>query len=287
MHTWVVDGRAAVVREVRAAAPLLAERAVPLPARGPWLTAALNAQAGRPFCRVRPHAVVVERDAHSRPAGAALLSFRRRGVGTVVGLLGAEPGPLPPGRPQSRFPAQDDDVAERLAAGVIGLLDQVRGPWTLRLAGLPLGDPTVRHLAAGLPDAQLATTRSRRLIDELDSVADVSRSRDPGEVERWLPAVLAQLPPAQRTFVRAAARLHAAIGELEVAVVPADDGPRALLLTLLDRGAAGEERWPWWGTSEIGGLRRELGAPSGTLTAAAGLTQLGRRGALSRGAAAG
>ena len=75
---------------------------------------------------------------------------------------------------------------------MIGLLDQVRGPWTLRLTGLPLGDPTVRYLAAGLPDAQLATTRSRRLVDELDTVADVSRSRDPAEVERWLTAVLAQ-----------------------------------------------------------------------------------------------
>nr|WP_243850791.1 hypothetical protein [Modestobacter marinus] len=265
----------------------MAELAAPLPARGPWLTAALNAQAGRPFSRVRPRAVLVDRDAPGRPAGAALLSFRRRGVGTVIGLLGAEPGPLPQGRPQTRLPAEDDGVAERLAAGVIGLLDQVRGPWTLRLTGLPLGDPTVRHLAAGLPDAQLATTRSRRLVDELDTVADVSRSRDPREVERWLPAVLAQLPAPQRPFVCAAARLHAAIGELEVAVVPADDGPRALLLTLLDRGGSGAERWPWWGTSEIGGLRRELGAPSATLTSAAGLTQLGRRGALSRGAAAG
>lgn len=287
MHTRVVDGRAAVVREVRAAAPLLAELAAPLTARGPWLTAALNAQAGRPFGRVRPRAVLVGQGPQGRPAGVALLSFRRRGVGTVVSLLGAETGPLPPGRPQSRFPAQDDDVAEQLAAGVIALLDQVRGPWTLRLTGLPLGDPTVRQLAAGLPDAQLATTRSRRLVDELDAVADVRRSRDPAEVERWLPAVLAQLPASQRTFVRVAARLHAAIGELEVAVVPADDGPRALLLTLLDRGATGEERWPWWGTSDVGGLRHELSAPSGTLTAVAGLTQLGRRGVLSRGAAAG
>ncbi|MCZ2816423.1 hypothetical protein [Modestobacter sp. VKM Ac-2984] len=287
MHTRVADGRAAVVREVRAAAPLLTGVAAPLPARPPWLTAALNTQAGRPLGRVRPRAVLVGQDAESPPVGVALLSFRRRGVGTVVTLLGAEPGPLPPGRPQSRLPARDDEVAARLAAGVIGLLDRVRGPWTLRLTGLPLGDPTVRYLAAGLPDAQLATARSRRLVDELDTVADVVRSRDPAEVERWLPAVLAQLPAAQRDFVRAAARLHAATGELEVAVVPADDGPSALLLTLLDRGTAGEERWPWWGTSDVGGLRRELGAPAGTLTAVAGLAQLGRRGAVSRGAAAG
>lgn len=283
MHTRVVDGRSAVIREVRAAAPLLIELAVPLPARGPWLTAALNAPAGR----VRPLAVVVEPDAPGPPAGVALLSVRRRGPGAVLGLLGAEPGPLPPGRPQSRLPARDDEIAGQLAAGMLDVLARLRGPWTLRLTGLPLGDATVRQLAAGLADAQLATTRGRRLVDELDTVADVRRSRDPADLERWLPALLAQLPAAQRESARATARLHAATGELEVAVVPARDGPRALLLTLLDRGAAGEERWPWWGTSHLGGLRRELGAPSGTLTAAAGLARLGRRSALSRGAAAG
>ena len=40
--------------------------------------------------------------------------------------------------------------------------------------------------------------------------------------------------PRAREFLRAAARLHAAIGQLEVAVVPDGDGPRAALLTLVD-----------------------------------------------------
>jgi hypothetical protein len=293
--TRVADGRARVVREIRAAAHLMSDLAAPVPARGPWLTAALNAQSTRPLSRVEPRAVVVERSglpagAGREPAsgggqggpstdGAALLSFRRRGVGTAVGLLGADVGPVPEGQPPCRLYARDDEVAGRLAAGIVDLLDGLRGPWTLRLAGLPLGDPTLRHLAAAMPGSSLSTTRSRRLVDELDTVAEVRRSRDPAELERWLPAVLARVPERQRAFLRAAARLHAAIGQLEVAVVPAEDGPAAVLLTLLDRRAGGVSRWPWWGSSDVGGLRRELGSPWVALTASAGLAQLGRRGA--------
>jgi hypothetical protein len=290
--TRVADGRARVVREIRAAAPLMSDLAAPVPARGPWLTAALNAQSARPFSRVRPRAVVVEQSglpagARREPVsgggqggpstdGAALLTFRRRGVATAVTLLGsgADVGPLPEGRPPARLYARDDDVARRLAGGVVDLLDGLRGPWTLRLAGLPLGDPTLRHLAAAMPDSSLSTTRSRRLVDELDTVAQVQRSRDPAELERWLPAVLARVPERQRAFVRATARLHAAIGQLEVAVVPAPGGPAAVLLTLVDHRPGGADRWPWWGSTDIGGLRRELGSPWVALTASAGLTRL-------------
>jgi hypothetical protein len=310
--TRVADGRARVVREIRAAAPLLSDLAAPIPARGPWLTAVLNAQSTRPLSRVHPRAVVVERS--GLPAGArrelasgggqggpstdgvALLSFRRRGLGTglatAVTLLGADVGPLPPGRPPGRLYARDDDVASRLAAGVADLLDGLRGPWTLRLAGLPLGDPTVRHLSAAMPGSSLSTTRSRRLVDELDTVAEVRRTRDPAGVEEVLPAVLARVPEHQRAFVRAATRLHASISQLEVAVVPSAGGPVAVLLTLLDRRPDGaEDRWPWWGSTDVGGLRRELGSPWVALTAAAGFAQLGRRGSargsgLSRGTAA-
>jgi hypothetical protein len=288
--TRVADGRTRVVREVRAAAPLMADLAAPVPAQAPWLTAALNTQSRSPLARVRPRAVVVEQSSHGRPDGAALLSFRRRGLATSVTLLGADPGPLPEGRPPSRLYARDDDVARRLAEGVADLLDDLRGPWTLRLAGLPLGDPTLRHLAAALPESSLSTSRSRRLVDELDTVGEVRRSRDPAEVERQLPAVLARVPERQRDFVRAAARLHAAIGQLEVAVVPGPTGPAALLLTLLDLRSAGEDRWAWWGSTDVGGLRRELGSPWVALTASAGLTRLGRgsaRGERARGAAAG
>jgi hypothetical protein len=290
VSTRVVDGRARVVREIRAATPLMSRLAAPVPASGPWLTATVNAQSARPFLpAVRPRAVVVEQS--GLPAGAgggrgapptdglALLSFRRRGPATAVTLLGAEPGPLPGGRPTGRLYARDDEVAGRLADGVADLLDRQRGPWTLRLAGLPLGDPTLRRLAAAMPDASLATSRSRRLVDELDTVGEVRRSRDPAEVERRLPDVLARVPGRQRTSVRAVARLLAAIGQLEVAVVPAAHGPAAVLLTLLDSRPTGEDRWPWWGSSDVGGLRRELGSPTVALTASAGLGRLGRRGA--------
>lgn len=278
MSTRVVDGRARVAREIRAAAPLMAALAAPVPASAPWLTAALNVQPARPFSPVSTRAVVVERG--GPPAdGLALLSLRRRGPATAVTLLGADPGPLPGGRPTGRLHARDDEAAGRLADGVADLLDGLRGPWTLRLAGLPLGDPTLRHLSAALPESSLATSRSRRLVDELDTVAEVRRSRDPAEVDRLLPDVLARVPGRQRTTVRAVARLHAAIGQLEVAVVPAADGPAAVLLTLLDRRPTGEDRWPWWGSSDVGGLRRELGSPTVALTAAAGLRRLGRRGA--------
>jgi len=295
----------------------MSDLAVPVPARGPWLTAALNAQSARPLARTRPRAVVVERSglpagARREPAsgggqggpsadGAALLSFRRRGVATAVTLLGAGPGvaPLPEGRPQGRLYARDDDVARHLAEGVADLLDSLRGPWTLRLAGLPLGDPTVRHLSALMPDSTVSTQRNRRLVDELDTVRGVAvspvlRTRDPAEMERWLPGLLARVPADRRVPLRALVRLLGAVGELELAVVPAGGEPTAALLTLLDRTPETEDRWPWWGFSDVGGLRRELGAPSVALTAAAGLAQLGRSGAargrgagLSRGTAGG
>ncbi|WP_254780919.1 hypothetical protein [Modestobacter sp. DSM 44400] len=223
----------------------------------------------------RPRAVVVEQHRQGRPDGAALLSFSRRGPATAVTLLGDAVGPVPGGRPPSRLLARDDDVARRLAEGVLETLDRLRGPWTMRLGGLPLGDPTVRHLAAALPSASLANARSRRLVDELDSVADVVRTTDPAGLDRWLPAVLDRLPAPDRPFVRASARLHAAVGALELAVVPGDDAPAALLLTLLDPVSG--DRWPWWGASAVGGLRRELGSPVVTLTASAGLRVLGRR----------
>ena len=44
------------------------------------------------------------------------------------------------------------------------------------------------------------------------------------------------------------------------------DVVRAGLLTLVDGGT----RWPWWGSSDIGGLRTELGAPLVRLTVASG-----------------
>jgi hypothetical protein len=255
----------------------MSDLAAPVPARGPWLTAALNARSTSRLSRVRPWAVLVGQQ--GRPDGAALLSVRRRGPTVAVGLLGGDVGPLPDGRPPARLYARDDHVAAQLAGAVTDLLHGLRGGWTLRLAGLPLGDPTLRHLSAALPDSSSATARSRRLVDELDTVGDVQRSREPAALERVLPAVLARVPEPQRAFVRAVSRLHVAIDQLEVAVVPGAGGPAAVLLTLVDGPPGQEDRWPWWGSSDIGGLRRELGSPWVSLTASAGMARSFLRGA--------
>ena len=261
----LVAGSARVVREIGAAGPLMARLRAPVTAREPWLTVALHAAAtGRP--RPRSYAVVVDGEAGAGPQAAAFLTARRRGLRTVVELLGQAAGPLPGGRPAARLLAADEAAAERLADGVLALLDSVRGPWSLRLTGLPLGDPTTRALAVRLPTALLATTRSTRLVDALDEAGPVTRSRDPQDIERRLPALLAALPDRRvRDLARAEARVHAAIGQLEVASVPGRNGPRAALLTLVE----GADRWPWWGT-EGAGLRTEMGAPLVRLTVPAG-----------------
>ena len=58
VSTRIAVGRARVAREVRAAAPLMADLRAPVTARGPWLTAVLNAGAARRGGG-RPVAVVV------------------------------------------------------------------------------------------------------------------------------------------------------------------------------------------------------------------------------------
>jgi hypothetical protein len=263
----VAVGRARVVREVRAAAPLMATLRAPVTARGPWLTAVLNEGAAA-RSRSRPLAVVVGSDRHGRPEAVAFLSVRRRGHTTVVSMLGSGTEPLPGGRPPARLMARDEDAAARLADGVLDLLGTLRGPWALQLAGLPLGDPTTRALAARLDTAVLANARSTRLVDRLDAegATPVVRSRDPRVLEQWLPALLAgAADPRARAFLRAAARLHAAIGQLELAVTAERGTLRTGLLTLVD----GDDRWPWWGTGDAGGWRTEMGAPLVRLTAAA------------------
>jgi hypothetical protein len=250
-----VSGRARVVREVRAAGALAERLRAPVTARGPWLTAVLNTLAARRSL-VRPVAVVVDDPAGEAPAAAAFLTVRP-GVRTVVRLLTAAAGPLPGGRPPARLLARDDAAAEALADGIVALLAARRRPWRIELTGLPLGDPTLRALAARLPAATLANERSVRLVDEL---AGADRTTDPREVDRLLPSLLpGNVPRREAAFLRAAVRLHAALGAVEVAVVPAGGG----LVTLLDGG----DRWPWWG-SAASGLRTEMGAPLVRLTAA-------------------
>jgi hypothetical protein len=250
-----------VAREVRAAAPLMADLRAPVTARGPWLTAVLNAGAARRGGG-RPVALVVG-PSQGRPDAVALLTLHRRGPVALVTVLGDDAGPVPAGRPPFRLLARDPQAAELLAAGVCDLLGTLRGPRRLRLTGLPLGDPTARALAARLPDGLLANARSTGTVDGLDALGDVLRSRDPRELERWLPHLLPRLPGAHdRGFLRAAARLHAAIGQVEVAVLRGARGPQAALLTLVD----GDDRLPWWGWTDVGGLAPAMGSPVVSLT---------------------
>ena len=228
----------------------------PITARGPWLTAVLNVGAAHRLTG-RPVAVVVEAHPQGRPEAVAFLHLRRRGFVTDVTLLGAGTPPLPDGRPPGRLLAGNPDAAERLAAGIHELLGTLRGPWNLRLTGLPMGDPTARPLAALLPTGLLRTLRSAALVDDLDDVGPVLRTRDPGALDGWLPALLDRADASERELLRAAARLHAAIGQVELAVVPDGGRPRAALLTLVD----GDDRWPWWGFGADGALRTQLGVP--------------------------
>nr|WP_218859794.1 hypothetical protein [Petropleomorpha daqingensis] len=241
----------------------MARLRAPIPARGPWLTAVLTASAV-----ARPVAVVVEPHPLDAPVGLALLDLRSRGVVVEATLLGGAPAALAPtGRPPARLLAADPDAAAQLAAGVLDLLDGLRRPWTLRFAGLPLGCPTTPALAAGTPTAAFGSARSEQLVDALDELGPVSRTTDPRALDRALPALLAAEPERRaRTFLRTAARVHAAIGQLELAVVGSPERPRAALLTLLEGG----DRWPWWGTAPDGGLRRAMGSPLVSLTATGG-----------------
>ncbi len=255
-----MTGRTGVVRELRAAGPLLAALHAPVTARAPWLTAALALDAGR-VAGPRPVAVVVDPPSGTGAPRALATLVLRGGPRLAVTLLG-DGMPVPGGAAPARLPARDDAAAERLAAGVLDLLDRVRRPWTLRLAGLPLGDPTLRAIGRRRPEAAFANARSARLVDTLHEAGPVRRTRDPAEVEHRLPALLAAEPDRRvRTALRVATRLHAAIGQVELATVAGGDRLAAGLLTLVD----GADRRPWWGTPDAG-LRSEMGAPLVSLT---------------------
>ncbi|MGY1652115.1 hypothetical protein [Geodermatophilus sp. SYSU D01119] len=258
-RTRVARGRAQVVRELRAAVPLARDLRAPLTASAPWLTTVLSVESAYRRPRPLPVAVVAGRGGSAGPDGLALLALATAGPVVTATLLG-DGLPVPGGRPAARLLARDDDVADALAAGVLGVLTALRRPWRMRLTGLPLGDPTVRALARRRPDAALARARSSRLVDDLGAVptGELVRSRDARDLDAALPDLLAEVRDRRAAaLVRAAARLHAAAGRLEVATVRDGGRLRAGLLTLLD----GDDRLPWWGRSEVGGLREERGAP--------------------------
>ena len=195
--TRVAVGRAPVVREVRAAGPLMAalrgagHRPRPVADRGAQRRAPRRRPRGRPG-RGRGRA------ARAGPPGGRRVPARSAVAGRspTVTLLGDGTGPLPGGRPPARLLARDDErrrPAGRRHRRPAGHACAARGPcaWpACRWATRPLRAP-------GRPAARrpsLANVRSRRLVDELDDVGAVVRSRDPAVLERWLPALLARVP---------------------------------------------------------------------------------------------
>ena len=118
----------------------MAALAAPVPARGPWLTAVLN-EAAAPLARVRPVAVVVEAHRQGRPGRR-----RRSCTSAAAGRrpssrCWAAPARCPGRPPRGSWPGTRGGPSSS-PPGVVDLLGSLRRPRQLRLAGLPLGDPT-------------------------------------------------------------------------------------------------------------------------------------------------
>ena len=195
---------------------------------------------------------------------------------TAVTLLRHEPRRLPEGRPPAAARARDDDVAGRLGYGVADLLDAARGPWTLRLAGLPLGDPTLSVLATLMPGASLATSAAGGWSTSWTPSARCGAVGTPrSSSSTCRPCWPASIGSATSCAPQPGCSRRSASWRSRWCQY-GDHGPAAVLLTLLDPRPGGTDRWPWWGSSDVGGLR-ELGSPWVSLTASAGLTELGAR----------
>src|ERR671929_181730 len=95
MTTRVVTGRAGVVRELRAAGPLLAALRAPVTARAPWLTAALALDGAR-LAGPRPVAVVVD-PSGGGGAPRALATLVLRGGPRLTATLLGDGLPVPAG----------------------------------------------------------------------------------------------------------------------------------------------------------------------------------------------
>ena len=167
--------------------PLMAALRAPVTARGPWLTAVLNAGAAHRFSG-RPVAVVVEAHRQGRPDAAAFLHLRRRGPVDRRHAAGRRHGAGAGGSPPFRLLARDDEMAGLLAAGIADLL-RLAAPAPAS-SGWPASRSVTRRRGSSRPGcrtASSATVRTQRLVDDLDDVGPVTRSRDPRVLERWLP----------------------------------------------------------------------------------------------------
>ena len=240
----------------------------PVTARAPWLTAVLNAGAA----------------ARSRgPPGGG----RGRGPAGPAGG-GGLPLPAAPGPDDGRLDARRRDRS-RCRAGArprgcwpgtrtprtawptacCDLLGTLRGPWsaaswpacrsvTRRRAPWPPGCPPPSWPTSAAPASSTSST-TRRPGGRRWSAAAIPASSSGGCPRSWparpIPAPAPSCgpprgctPPSARWSWR---------------WWPSGGVLRAGLLTLVD----GDDRWPWWGTGDVGGLRTEMGAPLVGLTA--------------------
>ena len=213
------------------------------PPAAPWLTAVLN--AGPPAARPSgPVAVVVEAHRPGAPRGGRVPARCAAGAASPSSRCSATAvGPVPGGRPPARLLARDELPPTLLADGIVDLLGALRRSLAAAAGRAAAGRPdrAARSLP-GCPRPCSPTSRSPRLVDELDDVGVVAQ-----HATRRARAVAARAAgrgrSAGRRFLRAAARLHAAIGAGRGGRVA--DGPSAAACS---RCVDGADRWPWWGT---------------------------------------
>jgi CelD/BcsL family acetyltransferase involved in cellulose biosynthesis len=106
-------------------------------ARRPWLGTWV-----RCYSNHDPVAIVVDEGADLL-AAALLARRRRRGVTEIVRMGHGTSD-------HARFPARSPAAASALAAGILGELRAIRGPWRLSLGQFPPADPVIRRIAERL-----------------------------------------------------------------------------------------------------------------------------------------
>jgi len=257
----VLRGRDAVGRVLAAATDLFDATGTPVFARPPWLTTWFEA-----FPAAEPVAVTVGEP--GRVDGLACLAVSRRGLLRTVTLAGAGPSDY------GRLPARDPAAAGAVAGGIADALRSLPPPWRLQLDQLPAGDPVVAALLAAVPGAYVeagqpcpqlplgperlpahltasgrrALRRARQRLDRTGLAATVDRIRDPGQVSRLLPELIALHrdrdhrigrrsdldDPGRRAFYSAVVPRLAESGRVEVLTLRLDGTLAAYYLGLRD-----------------------------------------------------
>jgi CelD/BcsL family acetyltransferase involved in cellulose biosynthesis len=116
------------------------ETGAPIVARRPWLEPWI-----RCFGDHDPVAIVVK-ERGDLLAAALLARRRRRGITEIVRMGHGTSD-------HARFPARSPTAASALAAGILGELRGIHGPWRLSLAQFPPADPVIRRIAGRLHQA--------------------------------------------------------------------------------------------------------------------------------------